>query len=530
MGSPLVKSLPVPIRAQHAKDEVVGEVSDKPHRLDGIALAELVSYIDDSCTSDTTKLPVFKLADLARMYQSCREQLSKNSDTRVNTSRLKERILMHVPELEAYNKGRDIYLALKKDVGAVLQKVHMEDCDEEAMHLAKTAAILRKDMFANKYSFTGSFEPHSQANSIPASLLSFVNMVLYGPNIETQTHSSSKGQAGLTISQLLQYNSYLRRRDGEVKHERRNKSRETPLPIYVGLSIHAKTRSRDLVENMHDLGLSVSYDRVLAISTDLGNEVCRRYKDEGAVCPSNLRLDLFTTAAVDNIDHNPSSTTAHDSFHGTGISLFQHPTTEEPDQAKSVAMIRHSMDIIKLSVNHLNPGQVPVIAFDQPLYAVAKEIQWNWREKYGEDKFVIMFGGLHIEMAFLKLIGGWLEDSGWTTSLVEANIASSGTAESFIKATSVTRTRRAHQKKSELADCLKTHTTPLTEMPGDIDVTIIDGAVVVNMVKPGIDERTFSEYATGSFIPYIKAQLRHVRRLDVIWDEYVENSLKATTR
>ena len=219
-------------KAQHAKDEVVGEVSDKPHRLDGIALAELVSYIDDSCTSDTTKLPVFKLADLARMYQSCRQQLSTNSETRVNTSRLKERILMHVPELEAYNKGRDIYLALKKDVGAVLQKVHMEDCDEEAMHLAKTAAILRKDMFANKYSFTGSFEPHSQANSIPASLLSFVNMVLYGPNIETQTHSSSKGQAGLTISQLLQYNSYLRRRDGEVKHERRNKSRETPLPIY----------------------------------------------------------------------------------------------------------------------------------------------------------------------------------------------------------------------------------------------------------------------------------------------------------
>ncbi|KAK3734169.1 hypothetical protein QZH41_005852 [Actinostola sp. cb2023] len=85
-------------------------------------------------------------------------------------------------------------------------------------------------------------------------------------------------------------------------------------------------------------------------------------------------------------------------------------------------------------------------------------------------------------------------------------------------------------KKSELADCLKTHTTPLTEMPGDIDVTIIDGAVVVNMVKPGIDKRTFSEYATGSFIPYIKAQLRHVRRLDVICDEYVENSLKATTR
>ena len=32
------------------------------------------------------------------------------------------------------------------------------------------------------------------------------------------------------------------------------------------------------------------------------------------------------TAAVDNIDHNPSSKAAEESFHGTGILLFQHPT------------------------------------------------------------------------------------------------------------------------------------------------------------------------------------------------------------
>ena len=36
---------------------------------------------------------------------------------------------------------------------------------------------------------------------------------------------------------------------------------------------------------------------------------------------------------------------------------------------------------------------------NQPLYAFAKQIQWHWQEKYGEDnKLVIMFGGLHIGM------------------------------------------------------------------------------------------------------------------------------------
>ena len=80
-----------------------------------------------------------------------------------------------------------------------------------------------------------------------------------------------------------------------------------------------------------------------------------------------------------------------------------------PDQAKSAAMIGHFLDIIKACVDHLNYGQIPAVAMDQPLYAVAKQIQWNFPEKYGESQFVIMFGGLHIEMAFLKAIGGWLE-------------------------------------------------------------------------------------------------------------------------
>ena len=39
-----------------------------------------------------------------------------------------------------------------------------------------------------------------------------------------------------------------------------------------------------------------------------------------------MKIGVFTTVAVDNIDHNLSSKTTEESFHGTGISLFQHPT------------------------------------------------------------------------------------------------------------------------------------------------------------------------------------------------------------
>ena len=43
---------------------------------------------------------------------------------------------------------------------------------------------------------------------------------------------------------------------------------------------------------------------------------------------------LFTVGALDSIDHNPSSTTSVDSFHGTGISLFQFPSRDCPGESR----------------------------------------------------------------------------------------------------------------------------------------------------------------------------------------------------
>ena len=63
-----------------------------------------------------------------------------------------------------------------------------------------------------------------------------------------------------------------------------------------------------------------------------------------------------------------------------------------------MAMVRHGMDIIKDITNYLNPRQVSVMAADQPLYALAKYVQWCWPEIHGEDHMTVIFGGLHTEM------------------------------------------------------------------------------------------------------------------------------------
>ena len=102
---------------------------------------------------------------------------------------------------------------------------------------------------------------------------------------------------------------------------------------------------------LFNLGLCISYDRVLNISTELGNKVCYHYEQEKVVCSLQLKGGLFTTAAVDNIYHNPSSTSAHDSFHGTGIFLFQHHDQNFHGVQRAVIPIQDDTNAKKTKLN-----------------------------------------------------------------------------------------------------------------------------------------------------------------------------------
>ena len=77
------------------------------------------------------------------------------------------------------------------------------------------------------------------------------------------------------------------------------------------------------------------------------------------------------------------------------------------EDSKSTVMIKHGMDVVNQAVSHLNSQQTPVIAFGQPLFAIVKHVQWNWKELYEQD-FVVMMGALHIEMVALKTLGNSL--------------------------------------------------------------------------------------------------------------------------
>ena len=63
----------------------------------------------------------------------------------------------------------------------------------------------------------------------------------------------------------------------------------------------------------------------------------------------------------------------------------------------------------------------------------------------------------------------------------------------------------------------------------DLDFSLTGASSTVNMLRP-CAARKFSDYDNQVFISYILSELQHVNRVDVVWDEYLPDSLKAETR
>ena len=81
-------------------------------------------------------------------------------------------------------------------------------------------------------------------------------------------------------------------------------------------------------------------------------------------------------------------------------------------------------------------------------------------------------------------------------------------------------------QKSDLLSCLE------VECPSDFDeadAKLIDGAHMVHF-RPDASIKSFHDYADRKVLPYIETQLANTKIVDVIWDRYLPDSLKATTR
>ena len=483
-----------------------------------------------------------------------------------HVTRFKEHLLKLLPDWDVFcreTKGtKTVYFSHQQKVVDELAKTHQSQVNQdEALILMRAAMMIHRLCLKSQEPFGGSFSSDCLTGSVNKEMKSFFNVVLQGsstlhkketPNDDACTSTQEK--IACIISQLLIYNS-TRGTHHTVKTTviRHNRDRETPFPLYHGLSLHGHGRNKQQIETDHAHGISVSYSRVMEVKRDIARAVCTRHEQDGVVVPTNSSRNVFTTHDVDNIDSKAQGNFSQDEFHGHALTVTNHLSHENmglkrlpikidssdnstpklpdsyviqtpvefvqadifaprvndsirpshnvvgakvkdeawmqhvyrvikqdeldednivtwagynsslasdesvkppaeigiyplfADKAASASSMKHAMELTIQGTEFLNPGQTSVLGADQPLYAIIKQLQWQYLDTLGENKIVAMMGALHIEDKMHLMMGKLLCDSGWTTILTQAQILTSGRAESTLNEHHIKRTRYCHQ-------------------------------------------------------------------------------------
>ena len=94
-------------------------------------------------------------------------------------NRLKAKLEAKIRDLVSYKRRRDIVVAFDQHMEDVVTKACERDYDSEALQAARTAALIRRDIFdEHKELFNGSFPSNCQARRVLASLKALVSMIL----------------------------------------------------------------------------------------------------------------------------------------------------------------------------------------------------------------------------------------------------------------------------------------------------------------------------------------------------------------
>ena len=112
--------------------------------------------------------------------------------------------------------------------------------------LAKAAQIIRKDLLRHEQQFNGDISKERQFEGISSSIFQLISLIIEGGNAQDYTPKYPE-KIIANLSQLVMFNTVKNKRKETVSHVRHSKLKEPPLPVYLGMLIHNKTRKNVLV-------------------------------------------------------------------------------------------------------------------------------------------------------------------------------------------------------------------------------------------------------------------------------------------
>ncbi len=280
------------------------------------------------------KRDVFKLSFLKKLYCERLEQLGHPYTAELHSTRFKEHLLKLMPSWSIHSEGRQIFFSHKKTISAALAKEAetAEIGDNDARKIIEVGLMMRKYTLKKQGPFTGTFSAKCLSESVAYPLLVLVDTMLEGTTAIQREECTDQSDADITarlkvaytLSQLICSKLVKRTAASTSTLVCQCRERQAPFPLYFGLKLHAEGHQKNLIKTFHNMGLCVSYDRIMEVRTELALSVSERYEADEVVIPSNMKFNVFTTVDVDNHDVTKSCNLSRDEFHGTSITMTNH--------------------------------------------------------------------------------------------------------------------------------------------------------------------------------------------------------------
>ena len=107
------------------------------------------------------------------------------------------------------------------------------------------------------------------------------------------------------------------------------------------------------------------------------------------------------------------------------------------------SMQKHRIEVAENAIGALNHGQATFDTSDQPVYALSRRLQQMFPDSLGPEKYVPMFGGLHIGKLLLEIHRQLI--AGLSQFLDQAKVSITGAGNVIVNVSQITSARHLLQ-------------------------------------------------------------------------------------
>ncbi|KAJ8888968.1 hypothetical protein PR048_008462 [Dryococelus australis] len=218
-----------------------------------------------------------------------------------------------------------VSLKVTADVALSYAEEHVEDVENYMKTLLEAAQILRTAALnCEDWKFTGSFEDVNVGEVVPEQVSLFFKWCSQGrKHIKSCSENLDTAVTGRTLKLSQMLNTFIpssfKSTATTIRH-----IRELPLQVAVGLTMHAATRRKLIIQFSPSIGASIEYAKILRFETQIAMEFVKwMNKCGGFYIPSELVRGRFMYCAADNIDFLEDTPHGKGTLHGPVMVVYK---------------------------------------------------------------------------------------------------------------------------------------------------------------------------------------------------------------